>query len=59
MQVGDLVRYAEGCGREHAYGVGLVLWIAQYDSQTCEILWADGTTCTHSKRWLTRIKGTS
>ena len=55
MNIGDLVRYAAGQPRGHAYGVGLVTYVS-HSVEAVTVLWADGTSSNHSSRWLIRIE---
>ena len=60
MNIGDLVRY----GHKSQNGIGIITYVSHYvknsrmlsTHSTCEVLWADGTTSSHSSRWLIRIE---
>ena len=60
MKVGDLVKY----GHTSQTSIGVVIRVSRHvknsrmlcDGYNCEVQWTDGTTSTHSSRWLIRIE---
>ena len=51
MNIGDLVKY----GHSSQNGIGIITYVS-HDMEQATVLWADGTTSTHSSRWLNRIE---
>tara|TARA_Y100000296_G_C5026778_1_gene182665 strand:- start:350 stop:520 length:171 start_codon:yes stop_codon:yes gene_type:complete len=53
MQIGDLVKYWNGLS---SIGVVIQVWENTLDGYNTDVLWADGTTTTHSSSRLIRLE---
>ena len=53
MQIGDLVKFWNGLS---AIGVVIQVWQDLCGGYNIDVLWADGTTTTHSPYWLIRLE---